>query len=104
MWPKGTTTETREEAHGQLPSPQGEAVKRVRGKERPTASLSSLLDGLQSCVLPLLRQHSDFFPKAERLELSHSYVRGIVSVNIHGGSTARTGCWVGTPTSTLQFQ
>ena len=58
------------------------------GMERPIVSMSSLLDQLQPSVLPLLPQQADFFPKAERLELSHACVKGVVNVNTHGDSSA----------------
>lgn len=54
--------------------------------EKPLRSLPSFLDGLQNSVLPFLLQQTDFFPGAERLELSYARIRGVVDVNTHGDS------------------
>eukprot|EP00438_Fugacium_kawagutii_P011268 Skav224332 [mRNA] locus=scaffold1353:224147:224725:- [translate_table: standard] len=59
--------------------------------EKPLRSLPSFLDGLQASVLPFLLQQTDFFPAAERLELSSARIRGVVSVNTHGHSKENIG-------------
>jgi len=54
------------------------------GIEKPLVPWGRLLNNLNGHVLPLLSQHPRFFPQSEHMELSHTQISSMASVNSFG--------------------